>query len=63
MLEKLRQYLRETALEMKRVSWPTIAELKESTTVVIITVAIVTVFVFVVDTILDQTIRRLIMMG
>jgi len=43
------QYLRETSQEMKRVSWPTVAELKESTGVVVVTVAIITVFVFVVD--------------
>ena len=60
MLDRLSQYFRETAQEMKRVSWPNLAELKESTVVVIVTVAVVTVFIFFVDKILDFTIKRLI---
>jgi preprotein translocase subunit SecE len=60
MLDRLTQYFRETAQEMKRVSWPNLAELKESTVVVIVTVAVVTVFIFFVDKILDLTIKRLI---
>jgi preprotein translocase SecE subunit len=45
---------------MKRVSWPTFAELKESTIVVIVTVAIVTLFIFMVDKALQLTIKKLI---
>jgi preprotein translocase subunit SecE len=63
MFERMKQYFRETSQEMKRVSWPTVAELKESTIVVIVTVAIVTVFIFCVDKILDLTIKRLITMA
>ena len=63
MFERMTQYFRETSQEMKRVSWPTVAELKESTVVVIVTVAIVTVFIFFVDKILDLTIKRLITMA
>ncbi len=60
MLAKFQGYLRETGQEMKRVSWPTFAELKESTIVVIVTVAIVTLFIFVVDKALQLTIQKLI---
>jgi preprotein translocase subunit SecE len=60
MFNRMTQYFRETSQEMKRVSWPSVAELKESTIVVIVTVAIVTVFIFFVDKILDLTIKRLI---
>jgi preprotein translocase subunit SecE len=63
MFDRMKQYFRETSQEMKRVSWPTVAELKESTVVVIVTVAIVTVFIFFVDKILDLTIKRLITMA
>ncbi len=63
MFDRMKQYFRETSQEMKRVSWPTVAELKESTIVVIVTVAIVTVFIFFVDKILDLTIKRLITMA
>ena len=60
MLTRFTQYLRETALEMKRVSWPSMAELKESTIVVMVTVFFITVFLFAVDKILDEGIQRII---
>lgn len=60
MFQRLTQYLKETSQEMRRVSWPTVAELRESTVVVIVTVAVLTSFVFVVDKVLDFTIKRLI---
>jgi preprotein translocase subunit SecE len=60
MLAKLRAYVLDTTAEMKRVSWPTFAELKESTWVVIVTVAIVTLFIFLVDKMLNLTIKKLI---
>jgi len=60
MLMRFTQYLRETSMEMKRVSWPSIAELKESTIVVLVTVSVITVFLFVVDKILDLGIKQII---
>jgi preprotein translocase SecE subunit len=63
MFDRLTQYLRETSQEMKRVSWPTIAELKESTVVVIVTVTILTVLIFAVDKVLDLTVKKLITMA
>jgi len=60
MLARLTQYLRETTQEMKRVSWPSVAELKESTVVVLVTVLVITVFLFTVDKILDLGIKQII---
>jgi preprotein translocase SecE subunit len=60
MLAKLRAYVLDTTAEMKRVSWPTFAELKESTWVVIVTVAVITLFIFLVDKVLNLTIKNLI---
>jgi preprotein translocase SecE subunit len=60
MIERLKTYFRETVQEMKRVSWPTLKDLRESTTVVIITVTIITFLVFVVDRVLLWTQRILI---
>jgi preprotein translocase SecE subunit len=60
MLLRFTQYLRETGMEMKRVSWPGIAELKESTVVVLVTVSVITVFLFFVDKILDLGIKQII---
>ena len=60
MFARLTQYLRETTQEMKRVSWPSVAELKESTVVVLVTVLVITVFLFAVDKILDLGIKQII---
>ena len=60
MLMRFTQYLRETGMEMKRVSWPSIPELKESTIVVLVTVTVITMLLFVVDKILDLGIKQLI---
>ena len=60
MLARFTQYLRETSQEMKRVSWPNRAELKESTVVVLVTVLVITVFLFVVDKLLDLGIKQII---
>ena len=63
MVSRFSGYLRETSQELKRVSWPSIAELKESTIVVLVTVSVITVFLFVVDKILDLGIKFLISLG
>ncbi len=63
MLARFSTYLRETSLEMKRVSWPSMAELKESTVVVLATVLVITVMLFVVDKILDLGMQQLIRLG
>jgi len=63
MLANFSQFFRETTQEMKRVSWPSVAELKESTVVVLVTVFVITVFLFVVDKILDLGIKSLISLG
>jgi preprotein translocase subunit SecE len=60
MLARFTHYLRETSQEMKRVSWPSRAELKESTIVVLVTVAVITVLLFAVDKILDLGIKQII---
>ena len=60
MLGRFTQYLRETAMEMKRVSWPSLAELRESTIIVLVTVSVITVLLFAVDKILDLGIKQII---
>ncbi len=63
MLARFSSYLRETSLEMKRVSWPSMAELKESTVVVLVTVLVITLMLFVVDKVLDLGMKQLISLG
>lgn len=43
------EYVKEVRLEMGKVTWPTRAELRESTLVVIVMVFIVAVFIGIVD--------------
>jgi preprotein translocase subunit SecE len=57
MIEKIKNYLSETRVEIKKVTWPTVAELKESTRVVIVATLILTAFIGVVDQILSRIIR------
>jgi preprotein translocase subunit SecE len=60
MLARFTSYLKETVMEMKRVSWPGAAELRESTIVVLVTVTVITVFLFAVDKVLDLGIKQII---
>jgi len=60
MFEKIRKFLSEIAAEMKKVTWPTREELKESTKLVIIATIVVTLFVGMIDQILSLIIRRLL---
>ena len=60
MFARLTQYFRETTQEMKRVSWPSLAELKESTVVVVVTVSVLTFMVWVVDKVLSFGMKFLI---
>ncbi len=62
MFNRLTIYMRETSQEMKRVSWPTWRELRESTLVVLATVAVVTVFIFIVDQVLSFVQKQLILL-
>jgi len=49
MFEKLIRFLREVRNELKKVSWPSRHEIRESTTVVIVIVLILAVFIGLVD--------------
>jgi preprotein translocase subunit SecE len=60
MFEKIARFFDEIKGEMKKVTWPTRDELKESTKLVIIATFVVTIFVGVVDQVLTLLIRRLL---
>ncbi|MBI2794269.1 MAG: preprotein translocase subunit SecE [Ignavibacteria bacterium] len=49
MLNKTKQFFIDVNKEMRKVSWPTRDQLRESTIVVIVTCLIITVIVFVID--------------
>ena len=49
MFDRLVKFIREVRSEMRRVSWPSRDEVRESTTVVIVIVLILAVFIGIVD--------------
>jgi preprotein translocase subunit SecE len=60
MFERIRKFFSEIVSELKKVTWPTREELKESTKLVIIATFVVTLFVGLVDQLLSLIIRRLL---
>lgn len=60
MFEKLKKFLKEVRVELTKVTWPTAAELRGSTGVVIATVLIVTIFIGLVDLGLSHLIGSLL---
>ena len=49
MFEKIKKFMKEVRVELTKVTWPTPSELRATTTVVIITTLIITVFIGLVD--------------
>jgi preprotein translocase subunit SecE len=60
MFKKIFKFLREVRLEMKKVTWPTRKEVTGSTSVVIVTVIIVAIYLGIVDNILQQVMLWLV---
>ena len=58
-IQKANEYLREVRAESAKVSWPTRKEIVASTWVVIVAVAILAAFLFVIDTIFVFLLRLL----
>ena len=54
MKEKIIAFFDDVVKEMKKVTWPTTAELKESTTVVIVACLMIAAFTYVIDMIITQ---------
>ena len=48
-VQKVTNYTKEVRAEMGKVSWPTRLEIRQATVVVLIAVAILATFVFIVD--------------
>ena len=60
MWQKIKHFFGETRVEMRKVTWPTRDELKESTKIVIVATFVVTLFIGVIDQILTLIVRRLL---
>ena len=54
MKEKIIAFFDDVVKEMKKVTWPTMEELKESTTVVIVSCLMLAAFTYVIDMVITQ---------
>ena len=54
MKEKIIGFFEDVVKEMKKVTWPTVEELKESTTVVIVACLMLAAFTYVIDMAITQ---------
>ncbi len=59
MIGAIKNFANEVVKEMKKVSWPTREQLKESSYVVIITTLIFTAFVFLIDQVMTKVISMI----
>ncbi len=59
MFKKLVKFLREVKVELKKVSWPSRAEISGSTGVVIVTVLIVALYLGILDYILQNVMMQI----
>ena len=57
MWERFKNYLKETRIELKKVTWPNKEELKEATRVVVIASIMLTIFIGIIDQILSSIIK------
>ncbi|MGA1875230.1 MAG: preprotein translocase subunit SecE [bacterium] len=60
MVGQVKQFLSEVRAEMKKITWPTKAHTINSTIVVLIATAIITIFLYLCDVGLARVISRLI---
>lgn len=51
---RIRTFLNEVRIETRKINWPKPQELKESTTVVLIAVFVITVFITIIDLVLNN---------
>ena len=57
MKDKIIGFVNDVVKEMKKVTWPTKAELKESTIVVIVVCLIIAAFTYVIDMAIQQVFK------
>ena len=58
-IQQIRDYTKDVGAELRKVSWPTRNELRDSTVVVIVTVLLVAAFIGIVDQILNRAVALL----
>jgi preprotein translocase subunit SecE len=59
MIARIKNYFNDVTKEMRKVSWPTRQQLRESTVVVTVTCLIITAFVWLVDVAMSFIMQQL----
>ena len=59
-MQRFVEFLKEVRVELSKISWPTREELREQTVVVIVSVTVVTFFIFAVDQVFNYMWRVLL---
>ncbi|MDT3739999.1 MAG: preprotein translocase subunit SecE [Candidatus Kapabacteria bacterium] len=59
MVGKIKKFANEVVAEMKKVSWPSKEQLRESTVVVIVVTGFLTAFTFIVDEIMTLIVKSI----
>lgn len=59
MVAKIKKFVNEVVAEMKKVSWPSKEQLRESTVVVLVVTGIITLFTFMIDEIMTLVITSI----
>ena len=62
-LTKVREFFHDVLVEFRKVSWPSRREVMGSTTVVIVVVLVLAVFLWAVDSALAQFVRLILRQG
>jgi len=57
MKEKIVNFVNDVVKEMKKVTWPTKEELKESTTIVIVVCILIAIFTYAIDMSVSQILK------
>jgi preprotein translocase subunit SecE len=57
MIGKIKDFTSEVVKEMKKVSWPTREQLKESTNVVVVTTLVITFLVYIIDLVMSTVVN------
>jgi preprotein translocase subunit SecE len=60
MKEKILAFFTDVSKEMKKVTWPSPEELKESTLIVLVVCGVIAAFVFGVDWVISNVIRAIL---
>ena len=59
-MQRLNSFLKEVKVEARKVTWPTREELWESTLVVLVTVAIISAFIALVDRVVSVVVTKIL---